>query len=80
LEFCFFFLVFFFFFCQVWLQQESILFGLLKVSQARLEPLASGQVGGGWCAGSPAGRRQQHGGGGPPVLSVYGGVEKTSMG
>jgi O-antigen/teichoic acid export membrane protein len=31
LEFCFFFLGFFF--LQVWLQQESILFGLLKVSQ-----------------------------------------------
>jgi hypothetical protein len=33
-------LVFFFFF-QVWLQQESILFGLLKVSHARLELAAS---------------------------------------
>jgi hypothetical protein len=31
------FLPFFFFFCQVWLQQESIMFGLLKVSQACLE-------------------------------------------
>jgi hypothetical protein len=43
--FCFFFFVFFF---QVWLQQESILFGLLKVSQARLELVASRLVGGQW--------------------------------
>jgi hypothetical protein len=39
LEFCFFFLVFF---CQVWLQKESILFGLLKISHARFESAASG--------------------------------------
>jgi hypothetical protein len=38
-EFCFFFLLFF---CQVWLQQKNILFGLLKVSQARLELAADG--------------------------------------
>jgi hypothetical protein len=45
-EFCFFFLFFgFFFFCQVWLQQESILFGLLKVSQACMELADNGLVG-----------------------------------
>jgi hypothetical protein len=54
-EFCF------FFFCQVWLQQESILFGLLKVFQAHLKLAASGLAGGQWRCG----------GGGPPVLSVY---------
>jgi hypothetical protein len=43
LEFCF-----FFFFCQAWLQQESILFGLLKVSQVHLELVASGQAAGAW--------------------------------
>jgi hypothetical protein len=41
----------------VWLQQESILFGILKVSQACLELAAGGSagreaVGGGQCAGS----------------------------
>jgi hypothetical protein len=46
-EFCFFFS---FSFCHVWLQQESILFGLLKVSQARLELAVSGLVGG-WGGG-----------------------------
>jgi hypothetical protein len=35
-----------FFFGQVWLQQESILFGLLKVSQACLELVGSGLAGG----------------------------------
>jgi hypothetical protein len=43
LEFCFF---FFFFFSQMWLQQESILFSLLKVSQAPLELAVSVLVGG----------------------------------
>jgi hypothetical protein len=33
-------------FCQVQLQQERILFGLLKVFQAHLELVASGLVGG----------------------------------
>jgi hypothetical protein len=44
LEFCFFFgcCFFFSFFCLVWLQQENILFGLLKVSQAHLELAAVG--------------------------------------
>jgi hypothetical protein len=41
LEFSFFFLVFFY---QVWFQQESIQFGLLKVSQARLELAAGRQL------------------------------------
>jgi hypothetical protein len=45
-EFCFFFL--FFFFCQVWLQQESILFSLLKVFQSCLELVASGLAGRWW--------------------------------
>jgi hypothetical protein len=44
------------------------LFGLLKVSQPCLEPVAGG--GGGGSAG----------GGGLPVLSVYCGMEKPSMG
>jgi hypothetical protein len=43
----------FFFFCQVLLQQESILFGLLKVSQAFFELVASGPVV--WQPGRPAG-------------------------
>jgi hypothetical protein len=91
LEFCF-----FFFFCQVWLQQESILFDLLKVSQARLELAASGLVGrqvvagvlaGSGLAGRWAGGQVAvvwvwwwRGCGGPSVLSVYFGMEKTSMG
>jgi hypothetical protein len=52
-EFCFFFLVFYF--CQVWLQQESILFGLLKFYQACLELVAGGLAGGWAVAGAPAG-------------------------
>jgi hypothetical protein len=46
LEFCFFLLGFLFvclFVCQMCLQQESILFALLKISQARLE--LGGQAG-----------------------------------
>jgi hypothetical protein len=65
----------------VWLQQESILFGLLKVSQACLEMVASRLVGGRW--GSLTGLKVDGGGvegGCPPVLSVYCGVEKPSMG
>jgi hypothetical protein len=33
------------FFCEVWLQQENILFGLLKVSQAHLEVVADSLAG-----------------------------------
>jgi hypothetical protein len=47
----------------------AYLFGLLKVSQARLEPAASSQQ---W--------QWQHGDGSLPVLSVYRGMEKPSMG
>jgi hypothetical protein len=50
---------------------ESILFGLLKVSQAHLELAA-------WQPGGPAGGQRQCGGGVWPVLSVYGGMEKPS--
>jgi hypothetical protein len=56
----------FFFFCQVWFQWENTLFGLLKVSQARLG-LALGWLAGGGLAGG----WQKHGGGSLPVLSVY---------
>jgi hypothetical protein len=45
------------------------LFGLPKVSQAHLELVAGGPAGGQWGVG-----------GGPPVLSVYHGVKKPSMG
>jgi hypothetical protein len=41
------FLFSFFFFYQVWLHQESILFGLLKVFQALLE-LAASRLAGRW--------------------------------
>jgi hypothetical protein len=80
-----------FFFCQVWLQQKSILFGLLKVSQAHLELAAGGVVDvptgqAGRLAGCGLVGQQASGGqwwpwsGSPPVLSVYCGMEKPSMG
>jgi hypothetical protein len=82
--------VFFFFFCQVRLQQESILFGLLKVSQAHLELAASrllggqqrpeGQQAGGPLPSKPEGGWGWHEGGSLLVLSVYCGVEKISTG
>jgi hypothetical protein len=86
LEFCFFFWVFFF---QVLLQQESILFGLLKISQTCLELVAGRQVVGLWgnslagqwtAASRPVVRWWWCGGGSLPVLSVYHGMEKLSMG
>jgi hypothetical protein len=49
----FFFYFFFFFFCQVWFQQKSILFGLLKVSQVCLELVAGGLVGRWWQQAGP---------------------------
>jgi hypothetical protein len=54
------------------------LFGLLKVSQAYLELAAGGSVGG--LASVLAGWTMWCGCGGMPVLSVYSGLEKPSMG
>jgi hypothetical protein len=64
------FFLLFVFFCQVWLLQESILFGLLKVSQAHLEPAVGRQQ-------QAAASGQQCGGG---SLPVYHGMEKASTG
>jgi hypothetical protein len=77
------FLLFGFFFCQVCVQQDSILFGQLKVSQARLELVAcvpAGWLVGGWWPFGAVAWWQQCGTGSFPVLSVYHGVEKPSMG